>query len=105
MPRGWSYVQYHQAHAGEKLCDARILDAFGEAIVAGGKVSTKPLKKFFGGFVGQVFFLGTSFLSIAGRACVPFLNIGLPLPAIRYMCPEIRPVNRDVLCCACFFRS
>ncbi len=102
MPRGYTYEQYRLDHQIEGLCDARVLDAFGEAITAGGKISTKPLKRFFGDFQGQVFFLGTSFMSSDGRECVSFLNVGLDTTSIRNMCPVSHPVNHDVVCCACY---
>lgn len=106
IPRGCSYAEYQETHKAyvDPLCDAVILDAFGDAITAGGKLSTKPLKQFFGNdFRGQVFFLGTSFRARDGQECVSYLNVGLSTPAVRNMCPVNHPVNHDVGGWACHY--
>ncbi len=105
MPRGKTYAEYYEhVRAEEQHCDVRLLEAFIEELAKEPKKINKALDELFGGFQGQLFFLGTSFLTRDGNECVSFLNRGTRYPAIRYMCPTAHPVNHDVLCCACFFR-
>ena len=106
MPPGMSYTEFREAHRGELLCDASILDAIvqlaGPAFVANRRKGNRILEKLFPNFSGQVFFLGTSFMTTWGCEGVPFLCVKTPLPALRYLCPSDHPVNHDLNASACF---
>ncbi len=105
MPRGTTYAEYYaQTSSEEPHCDVRLLETLVNALARNPSKIQKALKELFGDFQGQLFFLGTSFLTGDGVECVPFLNRGTHFPALRYMCPTTHPVNHDVFCCACFFR-
>lgn len=104
MPQGSTYEEYYNAHTSEGLCDVQVLDAFMKVITRTPSSIDKVIKEFFGKFSGQIFFLGTTFVSEDGRECVPFLNLHTHFPSLRYICPVTHPINHDVYCCACFFR-
>lgn len=101
---GTTYAQYRRDHINESLGDAVILDAIVNQLQS---VAREPAKferliqKYFGSFSGQVFFLGTTYESVDGRECVPFLNINTMYPSLRYICPANQIINYDVTCCAC----
>ena len=109
MPQGMTYDEYYAAHKHERLGDVMILDAMVAGIMDRSMRNAEiraHFRKYLGhSFVGQIFFLGTSFQSEDGRECVPYLNLNTHQPAIRYICPSAHPINHTVNCCACHLQA
>lgn len=89
------YSEFVSNNPDHIYADAVWLDALIDTLAPNGKRSGSLEKFFLDGFLGQIFFLGTTFDSDAGPAYA-FFNWSKVAPAGRYLCPVGNPVRPDV---------
>lgn len=89
------YDVFVEKNPGHTFVDALWLDGFIEMLAPNGKRSSSAEKIFLDGFMGQIFFLGTTFDSDAGPTYA-FFNWSDVAHVGRFLCPVGNPVRPDI---------
>ena len=90
-----SYEGFPGKNPDSKFADALWLDVFIKTLAPNGKRSSVVEKAFLDNFIGQIFFLATTFDTEAGPAYA-FFNWSEVAPVGRYLCPVGNPVRQDI---------